>query len=106
MWGAIPSFAKNKGGDLRVQPIKTQQPTFGINTNVVKRFDGIDRKQIITKGTLNNGKQLIVTDYYYRDNLIQKLQYLKDATGKWVKSKLKCYKNGKAIKTITSKREV
>lgn len=87
---------------MRVQPIKTQQPTFGINTNVVKRFDGIDRKQIITKGILNNGKQLIVTDYYYRDNLIQKLQYLKDATGKWIKSKLKIYENNKVAKVVNS----
>ncbi len=35
-----------------------------------------------------------------------KLQSLFSSCGDWIKSKLKYYTNGKAVKTITSKKEV
>lgn len=102
MWGAIPTFAKNKGGDLRVNPIQTQQPTFGVRINGIKRYNGNNEHKIITKATLENGKQIIIADYFQDNKLIHKLQYLKDSAGKWIKSKLKYYENNKIVQIIRS----
>lgn len=89
---------------MKIQP--TQTPSFGMNYTQKIYYDNRFIKHVTDTVHLDNGKKVIISKCYDYGNLTSKLQYLKDEAGNWVKSKLKCYKNGKAVKTITSKKEV
>ena len=52
-----------------------------------------------TTGVFQNYK-LDVHEGYEDNKLIHKLYYLYDKTGKWIKSKLEYYKDGKKILTV------
>lgn len=83
---------------MRIEPIKPQpQPTFGLNVQKTIRYDDFTRKRIIDTVHFDNGKQLQITKFFEYDKLTQKLYYLKDETGKWVKSKLKDFKLNKVL---------
>ena len=89
---------------MQIQPIQ-MTPGFGLNSTRKIYFDTPLIKRVVDTVHLGNGKKVIISKCYDYGNLISKLQYLKDEAGNWVKSKLKCYKNGKAVKTITSSAE-
>ena len=77
---------------MRIEPIKPQpQPTFGLNVQKTIRYDSFTNKRIIDTVNFENGKKLQITKYFEYDKLVQKLYYLKDKTGKWIKSILKDY---------------
>lgn len=83
---------------MRIEPIKPQpQPTFGLNVQKTIRYDSFTNKRIIDTVRFDNGKQLQITKYFEYDQLTQKLYYLKDSTGKWIKSKLKDFKLNKVL---------
>lgn len=86
-----------------VNPIQPQQPSFGLNTQRTIRYHSFTKKSITDTAYLKNGKSLRITQYFDYDKLTQKLYYLKDEAGEWVKSKLKTYKSGKLNKTLNSK---
>lgn len=82
---------------MRIEPIQPKEPTFGLNVQKAIRYDDMTRKRIIDTVRFGNGKQLQITKFFEYDKLTQKLYYLKDETGKWVKSKLKDFKLNKVL---------
>lgn len=88
-----------------VNPIQPQQPSFGLKTQRVIKYHSFTKKSITDTAYLQNGKSLRITQYFDYDKLTQKLYYLKDEAGKWVKSKLKTYKGRQVDKVITSVNE-
>ncbi len=82
---------------MRIEPIQPKEPTFGLNVQKTIRYDDFTRKRIIDTVHFDNGKQLQITKFFEYDKLTQKLYYLKDETGKWVKSKLKDFKLNKVL---------
>ena len=82
---------------MRIEPIQQPQPTFGLNVQKTIRYDSFTNKRIIDTVNFENGKKLQITKYFEYDKLVQKLYYLKDETGKWVKSKLKDYRTNKVL---------
>ena len=89
---------------MRTQPIQPA-PSFTLNTTRTLKFIAPDIKQKADTVRFANGKKLLILSEYKRNILQNKLYYLKDRTGEWIKSKLKYYKDGKFIKTITSSPE-
>ena len=88
---------------MRINSMQTY--SFGMNYTQKTYYDNRFVRHVTDTVHLDNGKKVIISKCYDYGNLISKLQYLKDEAGNWVKSKLKCYKNGKAVKTITSSAE-
>lgn len=86
---------------MRIEP--TQQ-TFGLKTQRTIRYNSPISKTIIDTAFLQNGKSLNVAKYFEYDKLTQKLYYLKDEAGKWVKSKLKTYKGNSVNQVLQSDR--
>ena len=86
---------------MKIQP--TNQVTFALNRQTQIRYVTPEVRKVIDTVRLSNRKQVIVSKEYYRGNLSSKLQYLKDAAGKWIKSKLDYFENGKIVKTLISK---
>lgn len=86
---------------MRIEP--TQQ-TFGLKTQRTIRYDSLKTKRIIDTAFLQNGKTLKIYNYFEFDKLTQKLYYLKDEAGKWVKSKLKTYKGNSVNQVLQSNR--
>ena len=78
---------------MRTQPITTYNPSFGIyKYTLPKRY-----------GELIHGEYKGYSiDIYNAEVQNNKLYYISDKLGKWIKSKLKYIENGK-IKTIRSK---
>lgn len=54
-----------------------------------------------TTGVFKNYK-LDIHEGYEQNKLVHKLYYLYDTTGKWIKSKLKYYKDGENFLTVRS----
>ncbi len=86
---------------MKIQP--TSQVSFGLNRSRQLRYVTPEIKREIDTIRFNNGKKLTITSEYHRSNLTNKLYYLKDAAGKWIKSKLDYFENGKVVKTLISK---
>lgn len=86
---------------MKIQP--TSQVSFGLNRSRQLRYVTPEIKREIDTIRFNNGKKLTITSEYQRSNLTNKLYYLKDAAGKWIKSKLDYFENGKVVKTLISK---
>lgn len=86
---------------MRIEP--TQQ-TFGLKTQRTIRYNSLQGKTIIDTAFLKNGKSLRIAKYFEYDKLTQKLYYLKDEAGKWVKSKLKTYKGNSVNQILQSDR--
>lgn len=82
---------------MRIEPIQQPQPTFGLNVQKTIRYDSFTNKRIIDTVNFENGKKLQITKYFEYDKLVQKLYYLKDEAGKWIKSKLKDYRTNKVL---------
>lgn len=89
---------------MKIQP--TNQVTFGLNRQTQIRYVTPEVRKVIDTVRLSNRKQVIVSKEYYRGNLSSKLQYLKDAAGEWVKSKLVYYSGNKPAKVIKSEKEM
>lgn len=87
---------------MRIEPIQPNEPTFGLNVQKTIRYDSFTNKRIIDTVRFNNGKQLQITKYFEYDQLTQKLYYLKDSAGKWIKSKLKIFENNKLKQVVKS----
>lgn len=85
-----------------VNPIQLQQPSFGLKTQRAIRYHSFTKKSVTDTAYLQNGKSLRITKYFDYGKLTQKLYYLKDEAGKWVKSKLKMYKGRQIDKVLTS----
>lgn len=69
------------------------------------RYVSPEIKRTIKTYRLSCGKKLTVTDEYTRDKLTSRLYYLKDKAGKWLKSRLEYFQDGKRTKVLKSKKE-
>lgn len=98
MWGAIPTFTKNKGGDLRVQPIKTQQPTFGWKINQQISHYGNNMMKS-TEYYRDNGLKLLVVDSFRNGKQVTKTKELYNNKWQLLKCKVIEFVNGKKDKS-------
>ena len=62
-------------------------------------------KVVCEKGIINNKRLDIYSAYDTNGELMHKLYYLADSTGRWIKSKLKFYKGRQVTKIIRSERD-
>lgn len=85
---------------MKIQPVS--QVSFGFNKTRSLRYIEPDVKQAIDIIRFENGKRLTITAQYKRGVLQNKLYYLKDAAGRWIKSKLDYFEHGKKVKTLKS----
>lgn len=76
---------------MKIRPIPTNNPTFGIYIKTTPKYYGY-----ITHGEYK-GYSIDIYNAYDNGLLRYKLYYIKDAVGKWVKSKLKSYYKGKFV---------
>lgn len=83
---------------MRIQP--TQPVQMNARPKITKVYDW---GKISEKWTLDNGNKLQVNTYFGIDGEIEnKLFYLTDKAGKWIKSVLNTYEGGKKIKQTKS----
>jgi len=63
-------------------------------------------KKIVDTVELQNGKRVTFTRMYNQfGELKEKLSYLRDSAGDWVKSKLQIFKDGEVIKTLKGRKK-
>ena len=86
---------------MKIQPVES--PNFGLVRQTQIRYTAPYTKVITDTVKLANGKKAIFASTYSGNTLESKLSYLKDAAGKWIKSKLDYFENGKIVKTLISK---
>ena len=84
---------------MRIQP--TDNTVYKCHKGSVEKLR--DFGKVIQETGIINGKKLDIYSAYTEDGeLIHKLYYLSDSVGRWLKSKLKFFENGKCVKTIRS----
>lgn len=88
---------------MRIEPVNNQNfklkrtSTIRYNPNATKTFSDIIQ--------LENGKKVVIAKTYDKFGVLtEKLQYLKDSAGEWVRSKLKFYSGGKVYKELVGSR--
>ena len=87
----------------RIQdPIRPQGPAYKMNYSTKIRYDSEGCKRVIDTICLDNGKKLTITKAYCCNTLASKLQYLRDETGRWIKSKLRYYSGRRVARTAVS----
>jgi hypothetical protein len=69
-------------------------PNFGIRIKPTKTSYYYPNCYIEKEVGLFNGKQVILSKNFMNDKLTSRLIYIKDETGKWLKSKLKYLEDG------------
>ena len=63
-------------------------------------------KKIVDTIELQNGKKVTFTKMYDKFGVLtEKLSYLRDSAGEWVKSKLQCFKDGELVKTLKGRKK-
>ncbi len=77
---------------MEIRPISTNSPAFGIYVKTTPKYYGY-----ITNGAYK-GYSIDIYNAYDNGLLRHKLYYVKDAVGKWVKSKLKSYYKDKCVR--------
>ena len=82
----------------------TPPVSFGLNTQRHIRYITPEVTQLNETVWFKNGNTLRIASEYRRDELVNKLYYLKDSAGRWIKSKLKFYENGKMTGVLRSER--
>ena len=91
---------------MRVEPITGVESNFGLkkSTKVIYRFANDIH---CTSLTSENGKKLTIAKTFNKmGGLTEKLYYLRDETGKWIKSKLKCLKGNKVVQELRGQKDV
>ena len=84
---------------MKINAINNQ--TFKLNRTSMVRYNPNSTKTFSDIAHLENGKKIVIAKTYDKfGNLIEKLQYLKDFSGEWIKSKLQYFEEGKVIKAL------
>lgn len=90
---------------MKIQPITNtntnKTPPFKCYKGTTKKTNGYT-KVIQDTGVLKGNKLDIYSTYTREGKLMHKLYYLTDNAGKWIKSKLKLYSDGKCYKVFRS----
>lgn len=106
---------------MRIDAITNQNPNFGLKktTKVIYRFANdihctsltSDKPSLcgkVVQDTVHfeNGKKLTIAKTYGKmGGLTEKLYYLRDETGKWIKSKLQCFKGNKVVQELRGQKD-
>lgn len=80
---------------MKIKPID-RPPTFGVYKGTKITHYGTRSNGVI------NGYKLDIYTAKENGQIAQKLYYLADKAGKWARSKLVCFENGKKVKVIKS----
>lgn len=84
---------------MKINSVNNQ--TFGLKRTSSIRYNPNATKTFTDTAHLQNGKKVVVAKTFDKFGVLQeKIQYLKDNAGNWVKSKLKFYTGGKVVKEI------
>lgn len=78
---------------MRTQPI--QSPNFGVRIQPTKVINHNPRVRVEKEVGFYKDHHITLTKNYLDNQLISRLIYVKDNTGKWLKSKLKYFQDGK-----------
>jgi len=78
---------------MKIQPI--QNPNFGIRIKPTKTTYYYPNCFVEKEIGLFKGKEVIISKNFINDKLSSRLIYVKDKAGKWLKSKLKYFEDGK-----------
>lgn len=70
-------------------------PNFGIRVKPTKTSHYYPNCFVEKEVGLFKGKEIIISKNFMNDKLTSRLIYIKDETGKWLKSKLKYLEDGK-----------
>lgn len=117
----IPSKSK-EGEKMNIQPIKAvniedlpydydpdkiSTKTFGLKRSTKVVYHPPTYKKIVDTVELQNGKKVTFTKMYDKFGVLtEKLSYLRDSVGNWVKSKLQYFnKDGEVIKTLKGRKK-
>ena len=84
---------------MQVQPIQPNNPPFGVYK--VTKMTSYGKRET---GFIN-GCKLDIYTAKEDGKLVHKLYYLADKAGKWVKSKLVLFANGKKVRVIKNERK-
>lgn len=78
---------------MLIQPIQKNNPTFGVYLKTIKKpYGKVDIG-------IYKGHSIEIYTAYDKMSIRHKLYYVKDKTGKWLKSRLDFYINGKKTST-------
>ena len=84
---------------MKINSVNNQ--SFGLKRTSTIRYNSNATKTFTDTAHLQNGKKVVVAKTFDKFGVLQeKIQYLKDNAGNWVKSKLKFYSGGKVVKEI------
>ena len=95
---------------MEIRPTETYNPNqpspaFGLNRRTRTVFYPESYKKVVDTVELKNGKSVTFTKVHDQfGNLTEKLSYVRDEIGNWVKSKLQMYENGKITKVLRSRK--
>lgn len=81
---------------MKIQPVFKNKPSFGIYKTIKATSYGTRQTGVI------NGFKLDIYTAKENNQITQKLYYLADKSGKWLRSKLVYFENGKKVKVIKS----
>ena len=90
---------------MKINAVDNQ--TFGLNRTSRIIYNPNSTKTLVDIVQLQNGKRLTVSKTYNMFGVMtDKLQYLKDQTGNWIKSKLQYFQDGKVVKELKGGKNV
>ena len=89
---------------MKINAINNQ--TFGLNRTSIVRYNSNATKTFSDIVQLENGKKVIIAKTYDKFGVMtEKLQYLKDSAGEWIKSKLQYFEGRKVVKTLKGRKK-
>lgn len=88
-------------------PNQPSDKAFGLNRSTKVVYHPPTYKKIVDTVELQNGKTVTFAKTYNKwGDMTEKLSYLKDSVGDWVKSKLQYFgKNGEVVKTLKGRKK-
>ena len=88
---------------MKINAVDNQ--TFGLHKMSKIKYNPNATKTIADVVQFENGKRFVVAKTFDKFGVMtEKLHYLKDSMGNWVKSKLQYFKDGKLIKELKGSR--
>lgn len=107
---------------MKIQPIRTfniedlpydydpdkeeYSKAFGLRRSAKVLYRPNATKVLVDRVEFENGKTITYAKTYDKwGTMTEKLSYLRDSVGNWVKSKLQYYKDGEVIKTLKGRKK-
>ena len=80
---------------MKIQQVQQCNPNFEIRIKPTKTSYYYPNCYIQNEVGLFKGREIIISKNFIDDKISSRLIYIKDKTGKWLKSKLKYFEDGK-----------